>query len=189
LLSTEREYRLSSDTLFEVVTITPPCERCAQADEPCLWKARGPGCLRCRQRKVGCSLVGLKQKILEKKEGKRRLLSEGLEEGSVASLEFSDGVMEQVEALAKELRRISGGLLALVEGVGKLTEAVTGLGKKEVRKEDKETETEDVRRMDKQTEMERREEDSEEEKESEQEGKEDSGKEDGDQGMKETEME
>jgi hypothetical protein len=124
--------------------ITPPCERCAQADEPCLRKARGPGCLRCGQQKVGCSLVGLKQKTSEKKEGKRRLLSEGLEEGSVALLELFDGVMEQVEAMVKELWKISGGLLALVDGVGKLTEAVTGLGKKEVWKEDKEMETENV---------------------------------------------
>jgi hypothetical protein len=81
-----------------------------QADEPCLRRERGPGCLRCGQRKVGCSLVGLKQKILEKKEGKKRMMSERLEEGSVAPLELSDGVMEQVEAMAKELRKISEGL-------------------------------------------------------------------------------
>jgi hypothetical protein len=134
-------------------------------------------------------LVGLKQKISEKKEGKKRMLSEGLEEGSVAPLELSDGVMEQVEAMAKELRKISGGLLALVEGVGKLMEVVVGLGKKEGRKEDKEMETEGVQRMDKQTEMEKRDDDSEEEKESEEEGKEDDGKEDGDQEMEEMEKE
>jgi hypothetical protein len=116
-------------------------------DEPCLWKVRGPGCLQCRQRKVGCSLVGLKQKTLEKKEGKKRLISEGLEEGSVAPLEFSDGVMEQVEAMAKELRNISGGIWALVEGIGRLTEVVEGVGKEGMRKEDKEMETEDVQRM------------------------------------------
>jgi hypothetical protein len=168
----------------------PPCERCAQADEPCLWKVRGPGCLQCGQWKVGCSLVGLKQKTLEKKEGKRRLLSEGLEEGLVAPLKLSDGVMEQVEAMAKGLRKISGGLLALVEGVGKLTEVVVGLEKKEVRKEDKETEIEDVQRMDKQTETKKGEEDSEEEEESEEEkGKEDSRKEDRDQEMEDTEKE
>jgi hypothetical protein len=114
-------------------------------------------------------LVGLKRKISEKKEGKRRLLSEALEEGSVAPLELSDRVMEQVEGMAKELRRISGGLLALVDEVGKLTEAVTGLEKKKVRKEDKKTEMEDVQRMDKQRKTEKREEDSEEEKESEEE--------------------
>jgi hypothetical protein len=37
---------------------------------------------------VGCSLVGLKRKTLEKKEGKKRMMSEGLEEGSVAPLEL-----------------------------------------------------------------------------------------------------
>jgi hypothetical protein len=118
------------------------------------------------------------------------MVSEGLEEGSVAPLEFSDGVMEQVEAMAKELRSISGGIWALVEGVGKLTEAVVGLGKKEGRKEDKETETETegVQRMDKQTEMEKREDESKEEEESEEEEeKEDDGKEDGEQKMEETE--
>jgi hypothetical protein len=132
--------------------------------------------------------VGLKRKTPEKKEGKKRLMSEGLEEGSVAPLELSDGVMEQVEAMAKELRKISGGIWALVEGVGKLMEAVVGLGKKEGRKEDKETETEDVQKMDKQTETERREEDSKDEEESEEEGgKEDSRKEDRDQEMEEME--
>jgi hypothetical protein len=132
--------------------------------------------------------VGLKRKLSEKKEGKKRMMLEGLEEGSVAPLELSDGVMEQVEAMAKELRRISGGIWALVEGIGRLTEVVEGVGKKGMRKEDKETETEDVQRMDKQTETERREEDSEEEEESEEEvGKEDNGKEDGDQEMEEME--
>jgi hypothetical protein len=132
--------------------------------------------------------VGLKRKTSEKKEGKKRLMSEGLEEGSVAPLELSDGVMEQVEAMAKELRNISGGLLALVEGVRKLMEVVVGLGKMEGRKEDKEMETEDVQRMDKQMETERREEDSEGEEESEGEvGKEDDGKEDRDQEMEEME--
>jgi hypothetical protein len=67
----------------------PPCERCAQVDEPCLWKARGPGCQCCGQWKVGCSLVGLKWKMSEKNEDKRRML---LEEGSIALSELSDGV-------------------------------------------------------------------------------------------------
>jgi hypothetical protein len=46
-------------------------------------------------------LVGLKRKISQKKEGKKRMMSEGLEEESVAPLELSDGVMEQVEVMAK----------------------------------------------------------------------------------------
>jgi hypothetical protein len=135
---------------------------------------------------VGFSLVGLKRKTSEKKEGKKRMMSEGLEEGSVAPLEFLDGVMEQVEVMAKELRKISGGIWALVEDIRRLTEVVEGVGKEGVRKEDKEMETEDVQRMDKQTETERREEDSEEEEESEEEkGKEDDREEDGDQEMEE----
>jgi hypothetical protein len=122
--------------------------------------------------------------------GQEEMMSEGLEEGLVAPLELSDKVMEQVEAMAKELRKISGGLLALVEGVRKLTEVVVGLGKEEIRREDKETETEVVQKMDKQTETERREEESKEEEESEEEEeKEDDGKEDGDQETEEMEKE
>jgi neurofilament light polypeptide len=135
-------------------------------------------------------LVGLKWKTSEKKEGKKRMMSEELEEGSVAPLEFSDRVMEQVEAMAKELRSISGGIWALVEEIGRLMEVVEGISKEGVRKEDKEMETEDVQRMDKQTETEKREDDSEQEEESEEEeGKEDGGKEDGDQEMEEMEEE
>jgi hypothetical protein len=142
------------------------------------------------QRKAKCSLVGIKWRV-EKKEGKWRLVSEEGEENSAApTMELSDRFMEQVEAIAKELRNISGGIWALVEGVGRLTEAVEGIGKEEGRKEHKETETEDVRRMDKQMETERKKIDSEEEEESEEEeGKEDGGKEDGDQEMEEMEKE
>jgi hypothetical protein len=122
-------------------------------------------------------LVGLKRKMSERKEGKRRMLSEGIEEGSVAPLELSDRVMEQVEAMAKELRRISRGIQALVEGVGKLTEAVIGLGKEEVERKDKETETETVWRVDREVATEIVEEESESEEKEEEKG--DDGKEDG----------
>jgi hypothetical protein len=140
------------------------------------------------QWKAGCSLVGIKWRV-EKKEGKRRLVSEGREENLAAPvMELLDGFMEQVEAIVKELRNMSGEIWALVEGIGRLMEVVEGVGKEGVRKEDKEMETEDVQRMDKQMEMEKREEDSEEEEESEkEEGKEDSEKEDGDQEMEEME--
>jgi hypothetical protein len=127
---------------------------------------------------------------MEKREGKQRVASEGKEENLMGPMmELSDGFMEQVEVIAKELRNISGGIWALVEGIRKLTEVVEGVGKEGVRKEDKEMETEDVRRIDKQTEMKRREEDSEEEESEEEKGKEDSGKEDGDQEMEEMEKE
>jgi hypothetical protein len=70
-------------------------------------------------------------------------------------MELLDGFMEQVEVMAKELKNISGGICALVEGIGRLTVVVEGAGKKGVRKEDKEMETEDVQGMDKQTESQR----------------------------------
>jgi hypothetical protein len=38
------------------------------------------------------------------------MMLEGVDKGSVVSLELSDGVMKQVEAMAKELRRISRGI-------------------------------------------------------------------------------
>jgi hypothetical protein len=106
-------------------------------------------------------LVRIKWRI-EKKEGKRRLISERGEENSAAPMmELSDGFMEQVEAIVKELRNISGGIWVLVEGIGRLMEVVDKIGKEEVRKEDKEMETEDVQRMDKQIETEKKEEDTE----------------------------
>jgi hypothetical protein len=119
--------------------------------------------------------VGLKRKILEK-EGKRRMMLEGVEKGSVVLLELSDGVMEQVEAMAKELRRISGEIQALVEGVGRLTEAVVGLGKKEAQRRNKKTETEYVWRVDQEIGREKVVEVSESEEEEEEKG--DDGKED-----------
>jgi hypothetical protein len=135
-------------------------------------------------------LVGIKRRV-EKKEGKQRIVSEGGEENLVVPMmELSDGFMEQVEAIVKELRNINGRIWALVEGIGRLMEVVEEVGKEGARKEDKETEMEDVQRMDKQTETERKEIDSEEEEGSEkEEGKEDGGEEDGDQETEEIEKE
>jgi hypothetical protein len=131
--------------------------------------------------------MGLKQKMLEKKKGKRRMLLEGLEEGSIAPLKLLDGVIEQVKAMAKELRRITGGIQVLVEVVGRLTEVVTGLEKKEVEKKDKGTEMETVWRMDREVEMEIVEKESESEEEEEE--KDDDGKKDGEQETEEVEKE
>jgi hypothetical protein len=77
------------------------------------------------------------------------MVTEDVEEGLVAPLELFNGVIEQVEAMAKELWKISGGIWALVEGVRKLIEVVEGMGKKEAKKADKETEIEEVHKVDK----------------------------------------
>jgi hypothetical protein len=132
----------------------PPCKRCMKANEACLRKAQGPGCQRCVQRKVGCSLVGMKRRT-DKKEGKWRLVSERAEEDLVAlMMELSDGFMEQMEAMAKELRRIGGGIWALIEGVGKLTEVMERSEKMGADKVEKEVETEVIQKVDKEMEME-----------------------------------
>jgi hypothetical protein len=77
--------------------------------------------------------VGLKRKGAERKVEQRTVM-EDIEEGLVAPLELFHRVMEQVEAMAKELRKISRGIWALVKGFGKLTEVVEGLEKKRGRK-------------------------------------------------------
>jgi hypothetical protein len=145
--------------------MVPLCERCIKEEEECQWKVRGPGCERCAQRKVGCSVVGLKRKGSEKRVEQRA--TEEVDKGLIAPLKLFDRVMEQVEAMAKELRKISRGIWVLVEGIGRLTEVIEGLGREEVERVDKEMEMEKVQKVDKQMEMEEKEEDSEEEEKSE----------------------
>jgi hypothetical protein len=52
--------------------------------------------------------VGLKRKGSEKRAEWR--VTEDVDERPIAPLELSDRVMEQVEAMARELRKISGGI-------------------------------------------------------------------------------
>jgi Sec-independent protein translocase protein TatA len=92
----------------------------------------------------------------------------------VAPLKLSNRVMEQVEAMAKELGNINQGIWVLVAGIGKLTEVVEGLGK-EATKVNKKMKTEDVQKVDKQTEMEEEEDSKEEEESEEEEEKEEKG--------------
>jgi hypothetical protein len=67
--------------------------------------------------------VGLKRKGGERK-AEQKVIMEDVEEGLVVSLELSDGVMEQVEIIAKELGNINRGIWVLVAGVGKLMEVM-----------------------------------------------------------------
>jgi hypothetical protein len=87
---------------------------------------------------------------VDKKEGKRRLVSKGGEEDLVAPMmELTDGLMEQMEAMVKELRRISGGIWTLVEGVGKLMEVMEWLEKMGAEKVEKGVEMEIIQKVDK----------------------------------------
>jgi hypothetical protein len=96
----------------------------------------------------------MKQRV-DEKEGKQRLVSEGGEKDLAAPMmELLDRFMEQMEAMAKELRRISGGIWALAEGVGKLAEVMERLEKVGAEKAENEVETEFVQKADKGTETE-----------------------------------
>jgi hypothetical protein len=92
--------------------------------------------------------MGLKRKGAERKV-EQRMVMEDMEEGSVALLELSDRVMEQVKTIAKKLGNINRGIWALVAKVKKLMEVVEGLGRKEVEKADKEIKTKEVQKVDK----------------------------------------
>ena len=42
--------------------IKPPCQQCTNAGQPCYRKTQGPGCWRCSQWKIGCSIVEARKK-------------------------------------------------------------------------------------------------------------------------------
>jgi hypothetical protein len=69
-------------------------------------------------------------------------------------MELTDGFMKQMEAMEKELRRIGGGIWALVKGVGKLTEVMEQSEKMGTEKAEKEVETEIIQKVDKGMKME-----------------------------------
>ena len=93
----------------------------------CLKKATGPGCKRCAERKVGCSLVGLRRKTekkAERVEERRRLLSEPESDNIPLSLELVELVsqiatsMDLMERLVMGVDRIGKGLETLMEKLG-----------------------------------------------------------------------
>jgi putative protein kinase ArgK-like GTPase of G3E family len=139
-----------------------------QADEACLRKAQGPGCQRCAQQKVGCSLVGLRRKTTERKEKKRRMVSEvDLENIATPFVELLDGFIEQMELVVRNLGRINEGIWALVDAVKDLVEVMK---RKEASEMDGNQEVVEagvqtleelvIERVDKETEMDRMEEGS-----------------------------
>jgi hypothetical protein len=121
---------------------------------------------RCAQWKVGCSLVGMRWKMTEKKEEKKRMVSEvDLENVADFFVELSDGFIEQMELAVGNLGRINKGIWALVDGVKDFVEVMK---RKEVSETDREQEVVEVgvqtleeleiERVEKETETERMEE-------------------------------
>jgi hypothetical protein len=72
-----------------------------QADKACLWKVWGPGCQQCAQQKVGCSLVGMRQKI-EKKESEQRLVLERVDKGIETEIMSEEESEEESEGEKEE---------------------------------------------------------------------------------------
>jgi hypothetical protein len=67
----------------------------------------------------------MRQKMAEKKEEKKRMVSEvDLENVAALFVELSDGFMEQMELVAGSLERINEGIWALVGGVKDLVEVM-----------------------------------------------------------------
>jgi hypothetical protein len=84
----------------------------------------------------------MRQKMLEKREEKKRMASEvDLENVAAPFVELSDGFMEQMELAAGNLGRINEGIWALVDGVKDLVEVMR---KKEVSETDREQEVVEV---------------------------------------------
>jgi hypothetical protein len=107
-------------------------------------------------------LVGMGQKMMEKKEEKKRMVLEvDLENIAAPFVELSDGFMEQMELAVGSLGRINEGIWALVDGVKDLVEVMK---RKEASQMDREQEVIEVgvqtlkeleiERVDKKTEME-----------------------------------
>jgi hypothetical protein len=104
----------------------------------------------------------MRQKMVEKKEEKKRMVSEVDSENVAAPfVELSDSFMEQMELAVGNLGRINEGIWALVDGVKDLVEVME---RKEVSETDAEQEIVEVRvqmleeleieRVDKEMEME-----------------------------------
>ena len=117
-----------------------------KAEAECLKKATRPGCKRCAEQKVGCSLVGLQRKMekkAERAEERRWLLSEPEADNIPLSLELVELVsqiatsMDLMERLVMGVERIGKGLEVIVEKMGEKK-------KKEGKKKSVETQTEEL---------------------------------------------
>jgi hypothetical protein len=76
----------------------------------------------------------MRQKMAERKEGKKKMVLEvDLENVAAPFVELSDGLIEQMELAVGNLGRINEGICVLVDGVKELVEA---MGKKEVSETD-----------------------------------------------------
>ena len=98
--------------------IKPPCQQCLNAGQACYGKMRGPGCWRCSQQKIGCSIVEARKKgkgkeaeVIQVKRAEKRKMEEEVEneeqtdsesetEETAAGEKDGDGEVEEVKPAA-----------------------------------------------------------------------------------------
>ena len=106
--------------------IKPPCQQCVNARQVCYGKTRGPGCWRCSQRKIGCSIVEARKKgkgketeVIRVKRVEKRC--EDTELGEIKDI---------LKKMVKVMERMADGIEGLAEGQEELIDQQrsTGLG-------------------------------------------------------------
>ena len=104
--------------------IVPPCRQCEGAGVTCYGKTHGPGCWRCLQHKIGCSVVEAK-----KRKGKETEVIKVKRSGKGNRVETgeTDRRMEAMEAMVTEMRRIADGVEALVAGQQEIIAGIDGV--------------------------------------------------------------
>ena len=106
--------------------IKPPCQQCVNARQVCYGKTRGPGCWRCSQRKIGCSIVEARKKG-KGKEAEVVRVKRTEKRGEETEL---GELREILKKLVKAVERVADGIESLVEGQEELVDQQrsTGLG-------------------------------------------------------------
>ena len=88
----------------------PPCHQCQVADSPCYRKTWGPGCWRCYQQKIGCSMVEKKKKGKETEERSGKVEETIMvKRGGRTKKAETDKLTEVLERMAESMERIADG--------------------------------------------------------------------------------
>ena len=98
----------------------PACDGCKKAEVECQRKERGPGCVRCAQRKSKCSVVGEKKKMSEKTTKTWSEVKEGLSSRKTPVLEMDQGFVEMVELMAGDLGTMSRSVYHMGTAIGRM---------------------------------------------------------------------
>ena len=107
--------------------MVPSCRQCEWGGKDCYKKTRAPGCLRCVERKIKCSVVEEQRKKKETEVEKEKTVKvkrprkvEGSESGEGEKL----GVLKRI---AEALEGIMAGQQELIEAVGEAMEEQQGI--------------------------------------------------------------